>query len=165
LYQEYIKERPYKLENSLSGQAILQGKPLQWEDVSQEPKFQYRTLAERLGLKSLLSIPMIIESRPIGVINFYTTRPRKFSEKEIKFLEAIANHASLAIEKTELSHQTKRMKQALEDRKVIERAKGILMEKKKLTEKEAHELLRKTSMNTRKTMEEIAKAILLAEKI
>lgn len=165
LDREYLSKGPMKLSESLSGLALVKQKSLQWKDVTQEPKFRYVPMAKRLGLKSLLSIPMMTGERPIGVINFYTIRPRVFSEMEIRFLESIANQATLAIEKHDWKHQAKKMEAALKERKLVERAKGILMEKKKLTERQAHELLRKTSMDTRKSMEEIAQAILLTENI
>jgi response regulator NasT len=51
-------------------------------------------------------------------------------------------------------------KGALEERKVIDRAKGVLMTAKKLTEDEAYALLRKTAMNENKKIVEIAQSVL-----
>src|SRR5205814_8387847 len=55
------------------------------------------------------------------------------------------------------------VRDALEARKVIERAKGLLMERHSLTESEAFRRIQKRSMDTRKSMKEIAEAILLAD--
>lgn len=57
------------------------------------------------------------------------------------------------------------LKRALEERKVVERAKGILMETEGFSEREAFARIRKMSMDTRKSMEEIARAILLAAEV
>lgn len=57
------------------------------------------------------------------------------------------------------------LKRALEERKVIERAKGILMERERLTEQEAFTRIRKASMKSRKPMVEIARAFLTAEEL
>jgi response regulator NasT len=54
---------------------------------------------------------------------------------------------------------------ALEDRKVIERAKGILMKAKKLTEDQAYVLLRKTAMNEKKKIAEIAQSVVTASEM
>ena len=54
------------------------------------------------------------------------------------------------------------LKETLEARKTIERAKGLLMQQRQLSEDQAYTLLKKTSMNTRKPMAEVAQAILLA---
>jgi response regulator NasT len=55
------------------------------------------------------------------------------------------------------------LKRSLEERKLIERAKGILMEREGLTEEEAFARIRKASMNSRKPIVEIARALLTAE--
>jgi response regulator NasT len=57
------------------------------------------------------------------------------------------------------------LKRALEERKVIERAKGILMERERLAEGEAFTRIRKASMKSRRPMVEIARALLTAEEV
>ncbi len=64
-----------------------------------------------------------------------------------------------------LKDELHRAKQALEDRKVIERAKGILMNSKRLTEEEAHALLRKTAMNESRRVAEVAQSLITAAKL
>jgi response regulator NasT len=61
-----------------------------------------------------------------------------------------------------LEDELEQTKSALEERKVIDRAKGILMKAKNLTEDEAYTLMRKTSMNEKKKIAEIAQAIITA---
>ena len=60
--------------------------------------------------------------------------------------------------------ETQRLKRALEERKVIERAKGRLMERENLSEAEAFRRLRKTAMNTRRPMVEVAADVLADER-
>lgn len=57
------------------------------------------------------------------------------------------------------------MKEALESRKVVERAKGVLMEVHGLRESEAFHRIRRTSMDSRKSMKEVAEAILLTHEM
>jgi len=64
-----------------------------------------------------------------------------------------------------LQDELDRAKSALEDRKVIERAKGILMKLKDLTEDEAYVLLRSTAMREKKKIGEIAQSILTASEL
>ncbi|HEY7220942.1 MAG TPA: ANTAR domain-containing protein [Candidatus Binatia bacterium] len=54
------------------------------------------------------------------------------------------------------------LKENLEARKLIERAKGLLMSQRNLTEEQAYTLIKKTSMNMRKPMADVAQAIILA---
>jgi two-component system, response regulator PdtaR len=60
-----------------------------------------------------------------------------------------------------LQKQNETLKENLEARKVIERAKGMLMEQKALTEEQAYSLIKKASMNMRKPMSDVAEAIIL----
>ncbi len=64
-----------------------------------------------------------------------------------------------------LQDELDRAKTALEDRKVIDRAKGILMKAKELTEDEAYALMRKTAMNENKKIAEIAQSIITASEL
>jgi response regulator NasT len=57
------------------------------------------------------------------------------------------------------------LKEALEARKVVDRAKGILMDSQGLTEQDAFRRIQKMSMNTRRPMKEIAEAIILAHDV
>jgi response regulator NasT len=61
-----------------------------------------------------------------------------------------------------LQDELERTKSALEDRKAIDRAKGILMQAKSLTEEEAYAMLRKAAMNENKRIAEIAQAVITA---
>jgi AmiR/NasT family two-component response regulator len=61
-----------------------------------------------------------------------------------------------------LREENSTLKENLESRKLIERAKGLLMDQRKLTEEQAYTLLKKTSMNLRKPMGDVAQAIILA---
>jgi len=62
-------------------------------------------------------------------------------------------------------HETSRLRRTLEERKVIERAKGRLMERMNLTEDEAFRRLRRAAMNSRRPMVEVARALLVSESI
>jgi len=64
-----------------------------------------------------------------------------------------------------LRRENEDLKKTLEARKVIERAKGILMKSRGLSEPEAFALIRKKSMETRKPMADIAQAIILTEEM
>ena len=71
----------------------------------------------------------------------------------------------MAIENTELMVKSRVIQEELEARKIIERAKGILMKEEALTEEQAYIKLRKYSMDNRKTMREVAEAIILSTEI
>src|SRR5690348_10020878 len=64
-----------------------------------------------------------------------------------------------------LQDELERAKSALEDRKVIDRAKGILMKAKNLTEEDAYALLRKTAMNENKKIADVAQSVITAAEL
>jgi signal transduction protein with GAF and PtsI domain len=163
--EEYLKERTLKLGEGVVGYVAQQNKPLAILDVLKEPRYKEKELARKEGLVSMLSVPMCIKDRVIGVINCYTSYPHSFSKSEEEMLTTVANQAAICIENTELMVKTKVIQEELETRKLVERAKGILMKQHGLNEEEAFKRIRKTSMNSRKTMREISEAILLTEKM
>jgi response regulator NasT len=83
--------------------------------------------------------------------------------------ERVKNILDLCISRfnafTRLQAELDQAKTALEDRKVIDRAKGILMKAKQLTEDEAYALLRKTAMNEKKKIAEIAQSVVTASEM
>ncbi len=106
-----------------------------------------------------------LRDKVIGVLNCYTSSPHDFTETEIDILTSIANQAAIAIENTELIVKSKVIQEELEARKRIERAKGILMKEENLTEEQAYFKLQRYSMDHRKTMREVAEAIILASEV
>lgn len=65
----------------------------------------------------------------------------------------------------QLSKEVTNLNEKLEARKLVDRAKGILMDEHKLNEQEAYRRIQIQSMNLRKTMREVAEAIILAKSI
>jgi signal transduction protein with GAF and PtsI domain len=163
--EEYLKERSLKLGEGVVGYVAEQKKPLAILDVLKEPRYKEKALARKEGLVSMLSVPLTVKDKVIGVINIYTSYPHEFTETERAVLTMVANQAAVCIENTELMVQTKVIQEELETRKLVERAKGILMKHHGLSEEEAFKRIRKASMDSRKTMREIADAILLTDKM
>lgn len=163
--EEYNKKPPLKIGEGIAGKVAKENKPMVVKDVTREEEYKYQDIAKKEGLRSLLCVPLAVKNKVIGVINCYTSKPHDFTEPEINILTSIANQAAVAIENTELMVRSKVIQEELEARKIIERAKGILMRKERLTEEQAYLHLRKYSMDRRKTMREVAEAIILASDI
>jgi signal transduction protein with GAF and PtsI domain len=163
--EEYLKERSLRLGEGVVGFVAEQKKPLAILEVLKEPRYKEKELARKEGLVSLLSVPLIVKDKAIGVINCYTSYSHEFSETERAVLTTVANQAAICIENTELMVKTKVIQEELESRKLVEKAKGMLMNRHGLSEEEAFRRIRKASMDNRKTMRQVAEAILLTEKI
>ncbi len=100
---------------------------------------------------------LIARAKEAGVVG-YLVKP--FREKDVR--PAIEIALARFQEFSELERQVGDLKETLETRKLVDRAKGILMDTQGLTEHEAFRKIQKMSMNTRKPMKEIAEAIILA---
>jgi len=103
---------------------------------------------------------LIERAKEAGVFG-YLVKP--FQESDL--LPAIEIAISRYLEMQELESTVGDLQSKLETRKLVDRAKGILMDKRKLTEAEAFRLIQQQSMNQRKSMREIAEAIIIAHEI
>ncbi len=160
--EEYNKKPPLKVGEGIAGKVAKENKSIVVKDVIKEKEYKHKDIAKKEGLYSLLCVPLAVKGKVIGVINCYTSTPHNFSETEINILTSIANQAAVAIENTELMVKSKVIQEELEARKRIEHAKGILMKDQGLTEEQAYLKLQRYSMDHRKTMREVAEAIILA---
>ena len=158
---EYNKKPALKIGEGIAGKVAKENRPIAIRDVTKEKEYKYADIAKKEGLCSLLCVPLTVKRKVIGVINCYTAVPHDFSDTEIDILTSISNQAAVAIENTELMVKTNVIQEELESRKRIERAKGILMKEGGITEEEAYLRIQRYSMNYRKSMREVAEAIIL----
>lgn len=162
---DYLKERSLKVGEGIVGLVAEEKEAVTILNVLENKCYKEKQLARKEGLVSMLSVPMMVKKKVIVVINCYTTAIYKFTKSDCSLLSTIANHAAVAIENTELMVETKVIQEELETRKRVEKAKGILMKARGFDEDQAYNLIRKSSMNKRVAMKEIAEAIILASEI
>ena len=160
---DYLHKMPLKLEDSLIGRVVHEGRPIMIMNVLEEKQYRYPELARKAGLASLLSVPLYARDKVLGVINVYTKEKRTFSDDEVDFIKVVAGQAATAIENARLMSETQEMKRTLETRKLVERAKGILQYKHNLTEEEAYLRLRNESRRLRRPMRDLAEAVIMAD--
>ncbi|MGP8244460.1 MAG: ANTAR domain-containing protein [Bryobacteraceae bacterium] len=122
--------------------------------------------------EALLSVPLVSGGDVIGVVNVHHRDSHEHSPEEIGMavfigeqLGVAISKASLLEENARLLEQTLEMRRELETRKLVERAKGILQQRHRLTEEEAYLKLRDQSRRLRRPMKELAEAIILSEEI
>ncbi|MCK5580757.1 MAG: GAF domain-containing protein [Candidatus Omnitrophica bacterium] len=163
LSESYKKKPNVKVKASILGKVVRFRKPIVVEDVRNEQDYFYRDLAVQEGLASMVAVPMMVKNQVIGVINVYTQEPYDFSDEEINVLQMVANQAAIAVENTHLVEEALKSKEALETRKLVERAKGILMQMNNLSEQAAYRMIHKKSMDACKPMKVIAESIILME--
>jgi signal transduction protein with GAF and PtsI domain len=161
--EEYRNKPPLRLGEGIAGKAAEENQPIQVLDVRKDERYVNKEIAEKENLCSLLSVPMTVKGKVIGVLSCYTSEPQEFTHHEINLLTALANQAAAAIENTELLVKSRIVQEELESRKAVERAKDILMRDRELSSEEAYRRIQRKSMDTRKSMREVAEAIILAD--
>jgi len=161
--EAYNKKPNIKLGEGIAGMAAAENKPLCVLDVKEDPRYLNRDVAAQESLCSLASVPLAVKGRVIGVLNCYTSKKHQFTRNEIAILTALANQAAVAIENAELDLRARSAEEALATRKSIERAKDILAQEANILPSEAYRLIQRQSMDSRKSMREVADAIILAK--
>ncbi len=165
LSEAYRRKPHLKVGQSISGRVVQERRSIIVADVTKDRDYMYPDLAAKEGVCSLLSVPMMMREKCVGVINSYTSVPHIFTAEDVRLMQAIANQAAISIEHSTLLEKSFEMQDALAVRKLLERAKGYLMRSKKISEDDAFKLIQRQSMDLRKSMREIAEAILLASSI
>jgi len=163
---EYVKDRALNMNEGVVGYVASENRPLILENVHEEPRFKEKEMARKLGLVSMVSVPMHIkEDKVIGVLNCFTAKPHTFSEMEVNLITTVANQAAVAIFNTELMVQSRVIQEELETRKLVERAKEVLMRRRNMTGEQAYRWMQRRSMDSRKSMRHMAEAVLLSDEI
>lgn len=111
--------------------------------------------------EAFLSVPILDRDGAVGVVNLQHKEPYNFTKEQISLVEAVVKIIASGFEQVSLGRKVDTLEGKLEERKSIERAKGLLMKKDKLTEKKAFDLIRNEAMKKRKSMKDISDAILL----
>ncbi|HEU0288031.1 MAG TPA: GAF and ANTAR domain-containing protein [Nocardioidaceae bacterium] len=111
-----------------------------------------------LGIASVLAVELSsVEDRRIGAINVYWTQRREFTPDDVAFANIFARHAALALSQ---SMNEQGLNTALDTRKLIGQAQGILMERYQLDEARAFEVLRRYSQDHNVKLRQVAEHLI-----
>ncbi|MEI6631264.1 MAG: GAF and ANTAR domain-containing protein [bacterium] len=163
--EAYNKKPNIKLGEGIAGQVAQENRLRCILDVKGDKSYLNQDIARKEKLCSLASVPLSVKSRVIGVLNCYTSQKHKFSKPELEVLTALASQAAVAIENAELDLRARSAEEALTTRKIVERAKDILAQEANVLPSEAYRLIQKQSMDSRKSMREVAEAVILTSDI
>jgi len=142
------------LGEGIAGKVAIENKPVSIYNIAENKDYIYQDIARKEGLASLLCVPLHVKGKVIGVLTVYTSEAHNFSDQ-----------AAIVLENYRLVVETKVIKEELESRKAIEKAKGIIMKEQSLAEDEAFKRMQKFAMNNRKSMREVAEAIIISSEM
>ncbi len=119
LSDRYLRKGPVRVDAGMM--EALQGKPVSFVDVLDDPRVQYREDARREGIASMLSVPFALGDRVIGVLRIYTGERREFSQEDTEFIVALANLGAIALERARVCEGLDtNLKDAIEERARLE---------------------------------------------
>jgi uroporphyrinogen-III synthase len=134
-------------------------------NASQDGRFRSFAELPEDGYEALLSIPVVSRGRVVSVITVQHKESHSYVPREVKMISTIGHLVGAAIEMARLENEVIELSDKLAVRKLIERAKGIVQSEYDISEEEAYSLIKKQARSRRKSMKEIAEAILVTNDI
>lgn len=120
LSDEYLNKGPLSALHSIAGS--LRDGPVAVEDVSDDPRIQYPEAAKKEGISSILSVPVMVRSKPIGALRVYSAEPWDATLEDVNFVQAVALIGGMALE---MSRLYKGLKDSIEILKEKRDPKGL----------------------------------------
>jgi signal transduction protein with GAF and PtsI domain len=95
LSRKYRGKGPLRADTSIP--EVLDGSPVSIKDAFADPRIQYQEELREEGINTLLSVPVVVKEKVIGVLRLYAAARRDFSGNEMEFVSALAEIGGLAI--------------------------------------------------------------------
>jgi uroporphyrinogen-III synthase len=131
--------------------------------ASEDPRFiPFKSLPED-EFEAILSAPILCAGNVVGVINVQHRLSYRHTEQEVRMMSLLGFLVGAEIERARLESENLQLSERLETRKAVDRAKGLLQRDLGVNEMDAYRLMQRESRQRRKSMREIAEAILLGE--
>ncbi len=135
------------------------------QHASLDPRFTPFAALPEDAFEAMLCTPLMCASRVVGVITVQHRHTYVHTDLQKRLLATLGIVVGAEIERARLETENSELSNRLETRKVVDRAKGILQRDLHLTEDEAYRTLQKESRQRRRTMRDIADAILLSDEL
>ena len=164
--KKFIGKLKMKIGEGITGWVAKHKKTVCLEQAAyKDKKFKMIASLPEDKYEAFLSVPITFGREFIGVINVQHIKKKKYSKDEVSLVEMIAQQVGGALEIARLISETNLLKDALETKKLTDKAKAILIKNHGFSEEKAHQLLLKKSMDKRKSLKEIAQAIILVNEL
>jgi GAF domain-containing protein len=161
---ERADERQYEVDDGPCLQSMREGVVVRVADMSNDDRWgPYPTLAAQVGVRSSLSIPLVVEERSRGALNFYSTAPGAFGGDDEKIAGRWAGQAAgalaVALRIAEGDEKAEQLQGGLDTRTAIGQAVGLLMAQERCTTDEAFRLLKVSSQRRNVKLRDVAAAL------
>jgi uroporphyrinogen-III synthase len=132
-------------------------------DASNDPRFKaFKNIPED-HFEAMLCTPILCAGRVVGVINLQHRMSYRHTTEQVRLLSTLGFLVGAEIERARLESENMQLTGRLETRKAVDRAKNVLQRDLSISEEDAYQMMQRESRQRRKSMRDIADAILLAE--
>lgn len=165
-HADVVDHLDIRLGQGITGWVAEHGEPVAiTSQALRDPRFKMVSDLPEDLFEAFLSVPILVRGKLVGVINLQHRQPYYHSPQEVRLISMIGFLVGAEIERARLESENVALSQQLEARKHIERAKGILQREFSISEDEAYRTMQRESRQRRKSMKEIAEAIILSDDI
>jgi signal transduction protein with GAF and PtsI domain len=165
-HEEIVGRLKLKLGQGITGWVAEHREPVAVsQNASQDSRFQFFNELPEDRYEAFLSVPIMSRGGLVGVINLQHSQPHIYNKRQIRLISTIGFLVGAEIEMARLESENSSLARQLEARKLVERAKGILQRDLGLTEEQAYLTLQRQSRQKRRSMKEVAEAIVLSEEV
>ncbi|MGB9281521.1 MAG: GAF and ANTAR domain-containing protein [Pseudonocardiaceae bacterium] len=145
-----LDEQQYEIGDGPCLQALASGEVVDVPDLRTESRWDgYPTIAMGHGILAMHSVPLMVDGKPVGVLNVYARSPNAFGAVDQQLMQLLAGQAAIAVTAA-LRHYDEvtlsdHLRIALSSRSVIDQAIGIVMAQQRGTPEQAFAVLRTIS--------------------
>jgi GAF domain-containing protein len=145
--------------------AFYHDRPVTAPDLAADPRWpSVAAQVSAHGIRAVLGVPIGLRKGPVGTLNVYAAAPHAFDDEDLAAIQAYARVVASLLRAGVQAHVRGRaatqLQYALEHRVLIEQAKGVVMERHRLDEKAAFELLRSHARSTRMPLDKVARQVI-----
>jgi signal transduction protein with GAF and PtsI domain len=165
-HQEIVDRLKLRVGQGITGWVAEHREPVAVpEDAAKDPRFKFFNELPEDSFEAFLSVPILSRGRLVGVINLQHRQPHIYSKRQIQLISTIGFLVGAEIEMARLESENLDLVEQLETRKLVERAKGILQRDLGINEEQAYLALQRQSRQKRKSMKDVAEAIVLSDDV
>ena len=139
-------------------EALAQDRPVLVADTLHESRWpRWAELVQGLDIRSLLAVPLATDLTTVGTLNLYDPEPNRFDRDDVAIARIFARHAAVALAS---ARNLENVWLAVDARKIVGQAQGILMERYGLTADQALAVLMRYSRDTNTKLRRVAETVI-----
>jgi GAF domain-containing protein len=162
---EAVDERQYEFDHGPCLEAVRTGHVVLVSDLTVDERWpEYGPAALEAGVRSSLSVPLLVDGRSVGAFNGYSRSPRAFDDEAVqRVVKDLAAYAGIVLNNAGLyftaTSRADQLAEAMKSRAVIEQAKGILMAQRRCSAEEAFDIPVRLSQQSHRKLRDVADAL------